>query len=127
MSNLGLKIGQNLKYDCLVLSRYGTRVTPMDDTMLISYALDSGRGGHGMDVLSERHLAHSCMSFKEVIAKYPELRASVRNLTSFRQGAPVDIDFVITGPDLITLADFSNRLRQKAAELPALSYLAGSD
>ena len=64
-----LKIGQNLKYDCLVMSRYGVRITPIDDTMLISYALDTGRGGHGMDALSERHLAHTCISFKEVIAK----------------------------------------------------------
>ncbi len=36
---------------------------------------------------------------REIIAQYPELRASVRNLTSFRQGAPVDIDFVVTGPE----------------------------
>jgi HAE1 family hydrophobic/amphiphilic exporter-1 len=57
---------------------------------------------------------------RQVIAKYPELRASVRNLTSFRQGAPVDIDFVITGPDLMTLAEFSNRLRTKVSELPSL-------
>jgi HAE1 family hydrophobic/amphiphilic exporter-1 len=50
---------------------------------------------------------------RDVIAQYPELRASVRNLTSFRQGAPVDIDFVITGPHLETLADVSEQLRQK--------------
>jgi HAE1 family hydrophobic/amphiphilic exporter-1 len=49
---------------------------------------------------------------REIIAQYPELRASVRNLTSFRQGAPVDIDFVITGPSLEALADVSERLRQ---------------
>jgi HAE1 family hydrophobic/amphiphilic exporter-1 len=58
--------------------------------------------------------------FRQIVAQYPELRASVRNLTSFRQGAPVDIDFVVTGPSLETLADFSERLRQKAIELPAL-------
>ena len=64
-----LKIGQNLKYDCLVMARYGVRIAPIDDTMLMSYALDSGRGNHGMDTLSERHLGHTCISFKEVIAK----------------------------------------------------------
>jgi HAE1 family hydrophobic/amphiphilic exporter-1 len=57
---------------------------------------------------------------RQVIAQYPELRASVRNLTSFRQGAPVDVDFVVTGPDLQTLAGFSDRLRDKVAELPNL-------
>ena len=64
-----LKIGQNLKYDCLVMARYGVKIAPIDDTMLISYALDTGRGNHGMDGLSERHLGHACISFKEVIAK----------------------------------------------------------
>ena len=51
-----LKIGQNLKYDLKVLARHDTPVTPIDDTMLMSYALDSGMGGHGMDELAERHL-----------------------------------------------------------------------
>jgi HAE1 family hydrophobic/amphiphilic exporter-1 len=57
---------------------------------------------------------------RQIIGQHPELRTSVRNLTSFRQGAPVDVDFVITGPDLETLADFSSRLRDKVAELPNL-------
>ncbi len=57
---------------------------------------------------------------REIVAQYPDLRVSVRNLTSFRQGAPVDIDFVVTGPDLETLAEFSARLRTKVAELPGL-------
>jgi HAE1 family hydrophobic/amphiphilic exporter-1 len=57
---------------------------------------------------------------REIIGQYPDLRVSVRNLTSFRQGAPVDIDFVVTGPDLETLAEFSARLRTKVAELPGL-------
>jgi hydrophobic/amphiphilic exporter-1 (mainly G- bacteria), HAE1 family len=57
---------------------------------------------------------------RHIIGQYPELRASVRNLTSFRQGAPVDIDFVVTGPDLKTLAEFSDRLRRKVAQLPGL-------
>jgi HAE1 family hydrophobic/amphiphilic exporter-1 len=57
---------------------------------------------------------------RRIIGQYPELRASVRNLTSFRQGAPVDVDFVVTGPDLLTLADFSARLRDKVTMLPTL-------
>ena len=62
-----LKIGQNLKYDLKVLARYDTPVAPIDDTMLMSYALDSGLGGHGMDELSERHLGHKCISIKELL------------------------------------------------------------
>ena len=63
-----LKIGQNLKYDMLVMARHGIGIAPMDDTMLLSYTLDGGRNGHGMDDLSERHLAHTCISFDQVIA-----------------------------------------------------------
>ncbi|MEM7188073.1 MAG: DNA polymerase I [Pseudomonadota bacterium] len=62
-----LKIGQNLKYDLKVLARHDTPVAPIDDTMLMSYALDSGMGGHGMDELSERHLAHKPISIKELL------------------------------------------------------------
>ena len=66
-----LKIGQNIKYDINVLSRYGIDVAPVDDTMIISFTLDAGRGevgmgGHGMDELSDRHLGHTPLSFKEV-------------------------------------------------------------
>ena len=54
------------------------------------------------------------------LGKLPDLRVSVRNLTSFRQGAPVDIDFSITGPDIQALADFSDKLRLKAIDIPGI-------
>jgi DNA polymerase-1 len=61
-----LKIGQNLKYDLQVLRRYGTDIHPIDDTMLLSYAIESGENGHGMDEMSLKHLGHKPISFKEV-------------------------------------------------------------
>ncbi|MBA5778809.1 DNA polymerase I [Stappia sp. F7233] len=61
-----LKIAQNLKYDWLVFHRYGIDVAPYDDTMLLSYTLDAGKGGNGMDELSERWLGHTPIPFKEV-------------------------------------------------------------
>ncbi len=61
-----LKAGQNLKYDALVLSRYGVSVAPFDDTMLMSYALDCGKGGHGMDELAKRHLGYDTIKFSDV-------------------------------------------------------------
>ena len=61
-----LKIGQNLKYDWLILSQAGVEMVGMDDTMLMSYVLDAGRGGHGMDDLAKRHLGHDCISYKEL-------------------------------------------------------------
>ena len=62
-----LKIGQNIKYDLLVLRNVGLNVTPYDDTMLLSYTLDSGRGGHGMDELAEKHLDHKTIPFKDIV------------------------------------------------------------
>ena len=61
-----LKVGQNLKYDALVLARYGVRLSPIDDTMLISYALDCGIGGHGMDELAKRHLEIDTIKFSDI-------------------------------------------------------------
>ncbi|KPH79839.1 DNA polymerase I [Bosea vaviloviae] len=61
-----LKIGQNLKYDLVLLKRYGLDVSPVDDTMLISYALDAGNNSHGMDRLSELHLGHETITFGQV-------------------------------------------------------------
>jgi DNA polymerase-1 len=61
-----LKVGQNLKYDMVVVARHGIGVAPFDDTMLLSYALAAGQHGHGMDELSERHLGHTPISFKDV-------------------------------------------------------------
>ncbi|MGO9484119.1 MAG: DNA polymerase I [Rhodomicrobium sp.] len=67
-----LKIGQNIKYDLVVMRRYGVRLWPYDDTMLLAYAVDQGRGGlagFGMDELSKRHLGHTPIAFNEVAGK----------------------------------------------------------
>ncbi len=61
-----LKIAQNMKFDWLVMARRGVDIAPCDDTMLMSYVLDSGRNGHGMDELSELHLGWKPISFGEV-------------------------------------------------------------
>ena len=64
-----IKIGQNLKYDMLVLRKepYGIRLHPIDDTMVMSFVLDAGRGGHGMDELSRRHLNVQPITYKDVV------------------------------------------------------------
>jgi DNA polymerase-1 len=67
-----LKVFQNGKYDLNVLARQGIAVSPIDDTMVISFDLDAGRGedgmggGHGMDELSQRHLGHTPIAFKDL-------------------------------------------------------------
>ena len=64
-----LKVGQNLKYDGLIFLQRGIRLYPIDDTMLISYVLEGGLHGHGMDELSQLHLAHTPIAFSEVAGK----------------------------------------------------------
>ncbi len=62
-----LKIGQNMKYDAKIFSRYGIDVAPIDDTMLMSYAMHGGEHGHGMDTLSERYLSHTPIPIKPLL------------------------------------------------------------
>lgn len=64
-----LKIGQNIKFDLNVMRQHGVDITPVDDTMLISYVLDAGQHGHGMDELSALHLHHQPIPFSEVAGK----------------------------------------------------------
>ncbi|SPF79423.1 DNA polymerase I [Pseudoprimorskyibacter insulae] len=62
-----IKIGQNMKYDAKLLSRYGVEVAPIDDTMLMSYALHGGEHGHGMDLLAEKYLGHQTIPIKDLL------------------------------------------------------------
>ncbi len=61
-----LKIGHNIKYDAQVLANYGIQVQAVDDTMLLSYVLECGLHGHGLDDLSDMHFEHKNIKFKEV-------------------------------------------------------------
>lgn len=61
-----LKVGQNIKYDLTILARRGIDMAPIDDTMLMSYVLDAGLHGHGMDELSELHLGHRTIHYEDV-------------------------------------------------------------
>lgn len=62
-----LKIGQNIKYDWVIMMRQGMDMAPIDDTMLMSYALDAGVHGHGMDELSKHYFDHEPIAFKEIV------------------------------------------------------------
>ena len=61
-----LKIGQNLKFDWQIFRQRGIDIHPYEDTMLMSYVLDAGRGGHGMDDLSVKWLGHHTIRFEQV-------------------------------------------------------------
>ncbi len=61
------KIGQNIKFDFIVFYKHGITLSSMEDTMLMSYVLDAGKNRHNMDTLSEIHLGHKTISFKEMV------------------------------------------------------------
>ena len=61
-----LKVGQNIKYDMCVFERHGITISPVDDTMLLSFVLDAGKHGHGMDELAERYLGQKTIKFSDV-------------------------------------------------------------
>jgi len=62
-----LKVGQNLKYDMVVMARHAIAIAPFDDTMLLSYVLEGGRHGHGMDELARLHLGVETIKYKDVV------------------------------------------------------------
>lgn len=62
-----LKIGQNIKFDSHILARHGgDELSPIDDTMLLSYVLEGGLHGHGMDELAELHLGLKTITYSDV-------------------------------------------------------------
>ena len=61
------KIGQNIKFDYIVFYKHGITLTSMEDTMLMSYVLDAGKNRHNMDTLSEIHLSHKTISYKDLV------------------------------------------------------------
>ena len=61
------KIGQNIKFDYIIFYHLGINMSSMEDTMLISYVLDAGKNRHNMDILSQIHLGHKTISYKELV------------------------------------------------------------
>jgi DNA polymerase I len=87
------KIGQNIKFDFIVLFRQGINMNSMEDTMLMSYVLDAGKNRHNMDTLSEIHLQHKTISFKEIVgAGKKEINFSDVELVKAMEYAAEDAD-----------------------------------
>ena len=61
------KVGQNIKYDFIIFKNHNIELEPIDDTMLLSYTLDAGNNRHNMDTLSEIHLGHKTISYKDLV------------------------------------------------------------
>ncbi|HXM85794.1 MAG TPA: DNA polymerase I, partial [Stellaceae bacterium] len=91
-----LKIGQNIKYDIEVLAGYGVKVAPIDCTMLISFVLDAGLHGHGLDELAKLHFGHDTIKYKDVAGSGKNHRGfAVVPLDKARDYAAEDADFTL--------------------------------
>jgi DNA polymerase-1 len=87
------KIGQNIKFDFIVLFKQGIIMNSMEDTMLMSYVLDAGKNRHNMDTLSEIHLQHKTISFKEIVGTgKKEINFSDVELDKAKEYAAEDAD-----------------------------------
>ena len=87
------KIGQNIKFDFIVLYKHGINISSMEDTMLMSYVLDAGKNRHNMDTLSEIHLKHKTISFKDLVGSgKKEINFSEVNVEKAKDYAAEDSD-----------------------------------
>ena len=90
------KIGQNIKYDFIILKNNGIEIDPVEDTMLLSYVLDAGNNRHNMDTLSELHLGHKTISYKDVVGTgKKQLNFSDVNLEEATKYAAEDADVTL--------------------------------
>jgi len=110
-----LKVGQNIKYDMTILARHGIALAPVDDTMLVSFVLDGGRHGHGLDELSKRHLDHTPIAFKDVAGR------GKTQVTFDRVGLEAARDYAAEDADL-TLRLFRKLKPRLPAERAAAVY-----
>ena len=87
------KIGQNIKFDFIVLFKNGINISSMEDTMLMSYVLDAGKNRHNMDTLSEIHLNHKTISFKDLVGTgKKEIKFSDVDINKAKDYAAEDAD-----------------------------------
>jgi DNA polymerase-1 len=90
------KVGQNIKYDLIIFKNHSIELGPVDDTMLLSYTLDAGNNRHNMDTLSELHLGHKTISYKEVVGTgKKQLNFSEVDLKSATTYAAEDADITL--------------------------------
>tara|TARA_B100001057_G_scaffold349873_1_gene351330 strand:- start:25 stop:2790 length:2766 start_codon:yes stop_codon:yes gene_type:complete len=90
------KVCQNTKYDFIIFKNYGIELNPVEDTMLLSYTLDAGNNRHNMDILSEIHLGHKTISYKDLVGTgKKQLNFSDIDLKSATEYAAEDADVTL--------------------------------
>jgi len=90
------KVCQNTKYDFIIFKNYGIELNPVEDTMLLSYTLDAGNNRHNMDTLSEIHLGHKTITYKDLVGTgKKQLNFSDIDLKSATEYAAEDADVTL--------------------------------
>ena len=90
------KVGQNIKYDFIIFKNHGIELSSVEDTMLLSYTLDAGNNRHNMDTLSELHLGHKTISYKDLVGTgKKQLNFSEVDLKSATEYAAEDADVTL--------------------------------
>jgi len=90
------KVCQNTKYDFIIFKNHGIELNPVEDTMLLSYTLDAGNNRHNMDTLSEIHLGHKTISYKDLVGTgKKQLNFSDIDLKSATEYAAEDADVTL--------------------------------
>ena len=90
------KVCQNTKYDFIIFKNYGIELNSIEDTMLLSYTLDAGNNRHNMDTLSEIHLGHKTISYKDLVGTgKKQLKFADVDLKSATEYAAEDADVTL--------------------------------
>ena len=121
------KVGQNIKYDLIVLKNNGIEIDPVEDTMLLSYVLDAGNNRHNMDSLSELHLGHKTISYKDVVGTgKKQLNFSDVNLEEATKYAAEDADVTLRLYNLLLERVNSEKLKKiyEVFEKPMIKLLS---
>ena len=121
------KVGQNIKYDFIIFKNEGIELSPVDDTMLLSYTLDAGNNRHNMDTLSELHLGHKSISYKELVGTgKKQLNFAEVDLKSATEYAAEDADVTLRLYELLSERVSKENLEKiyEVFEKPMIKILA---
>ena len=121
------KVGQNIKYDYIVFKNNGIELDSMEDTMLLSYTIDAGNNRHNMDTLSELHLGHKTISYKELVGTgKKQLNFSEVNLDKATEYAAEDADVTLRLYDILSERVESEKLSKiyEIFEKPMIKILS---
>ncbi len=121
------KVGQNIKYDFIIFKNHGIELNPIDDTMLLSYTLDAGNNRHNMNILSELHLSHKTISYKDLVGTgKKQLNFSEVDLKSATEYAAEDADVTLRLYEILSERVLDEKLEKiyEVFEKPMIKILS---